>query len=439
MKLFAVAGNPILHSRSPRIYAKLFRETGLDAAYFRLSARNSNELVGMVREMGLEGINVTLPFKLDLIPYLDELEAPAREAGAVNCVVKRGNRLVGANTDHIGVDKTIRAHGIDPAGRKAVVFGAGGAARAAVYALVKAGASRVAIINRTLEKARAIMPGPSVEVLSFEESGPVLKESDICLSCIPGPGSLTDFRSLKDGCLYMSASYKDAIQGGPGDGRGPVLIDGREWLIYQLAPSYEIMTGEAPPASFPDDEAWKLAAAPPERKPNIAIIGFSGTGKTTAGQILASRMGYGFVDTDALVESRMGMSVPEIFRRFGEEAFRNAEKEALALAIPGSKRTVFTVGGGAPSGRENADVIRRHCLGVWLWAPAGISMGRIEEGSRPLLNHKDAAMEAERLLAARIPDYARISDLALSSESGPAETTAKRIEYEIDQAFGNQR
>lgn len=182
-----------------------------------------------------------------------------------------------------------------------------------------------------------------------------------------------------------------------------------------------------------------MAAAPPDRKAHIALIGFSGSGKSSAGRLLASRMGYPFIDTDAVVESRLGMSIPEIFRRLGEEAFRSAEKETIASAAADSRPTVIAVGGGAPSIRENADILRRRSLVVWLWTPADISLGRIEKGTRPLLDHAGSRARAENLLADRIPHYARISDLALSSEDEPAKATAKRIEHEIDQAFGNPR
>lgn len=438
MKIFAVAGDPILHSRSPRVFAKLFPEAGVDGAYFRLLARNVKEVSAMVRGMDLDGINVTSPFKVDLLPHLDEIEPPASEAGAVNCVYRRGGKLVGANTDYIGVIKTIRAHGITPEGRKAVVFGAGGAARAAIYALVMAGAAKVTIINRTPERARAIGLSPVVDIPAVGDSDSVLKECDICLSCLPGPGPLTDFGILKDGCLYMSASYKDTVSHGHGGGRGPILVDGREWLIYQAGPAFKLMTGAEPPGSFPDREAWELAAASPERKPNIALIGFSGTGKTSTGKILAAGLGYQFADTDALVETRTGLSIPAIFRRLGEGTFREAEKEVIAREVPAARNTVFAVGGGAVVSRENADIIRRHCLVIWLWASPRVSLGRIKDASRPLLDYNHAEDRAKELLVKRIPDYARIAYLALSSEDGPAKVTAKRIQNEMDQAFRNQ-
>ena len=83
MKLLAVAGNPILQSRSPGLFSELFRKTGVEGAYFRLLARDAGEAVAMARGMRLDGFNVTAPFKVDLLPLLDELEGPALEAGAV--------------------------------------------------------------------------------------------------------------------------------------------------------------------------------------------------------------------------------------------------------------------------------------------------------------------------------------------------------------------
>ncbi len=435
MKLLAVAGNPILHSRSPELFSELFRLTGVEGAYFRMLARDAGEAASMARGMRLDGFNVTSPLKVDLIPFLDEVEGPALEAGAVNCVYIRSGRLVGANTDHLGIIRTLRARGASPEGRKAVVLGSGGAARAAVYGLVKAGAAKVTVISRTFAKALKIRGGRTVEVLAVSDSAGALKECDICLSCVPEPGSLPGPESLKDGCLFMSASYhKPLDQAGR---KGPALVDGRDWLLHQSGPSFRRFTGEEPPASFPDMEAWDIVSSAPVRKPNIALIGFSGTGKTASGRALAALMGYRFVDTDKLIEERSGMSIPELFRRRGEPAFRVLEKAVVGETVPGAGRTIFATGAGAVLDGESAELLRRHCLVIWLWAPAEVSVARIKRGSRPLLGRGKASANADGLLAERIPRYARIAELALSSQGAPADVVAKRIKDEMDQAFND--
>jgi shikimate dehydrogenase len=436
MKLFAVAGNPILHSRSPRIFARLFRDTGVEGAYFRLLANDAKELSEMVRKMGLDGINVTSPFKTDLVRFLDGIEPSAAAIGAVNCVYRQEGRLIGANTDHVGVIRTIRAHGIDPRGRAAVVFGAGGAARAAIYALVKAGIGKVAIVNRSPERAAAMDFGPSVVVRAPEDSHEALRSCDICLSCIPCPIPLADPAILKDGCLVMSASYKEGVSQAREDGRGAIFIDGREWLFYQAGPGFELMTGHPVPDGFPDEEVQAIASSAQERKPNIALVGFSGAGKSETGRILAETMRYGFIDTDAEVEGRAGRPIPEIFRERGEGVFRRYEKDVIARSVPRARETVFAVGGGAVCDAETAALLRRHCEVVWLWASPETSMGRITAGSRPMLDG-DSGARARTLLAGRIPIYAGVADLALSSDNGTADDSAKRIKNEMDRAFGN--
>jgi shikimate dehydrogenase len=434
LKLLAVAGNPILHSRSPELFSGLFGRTGVDGAYFRMLARDAGEAAAMARGMRLDGFNVTSPFKVDLIPFLDEVEGPALEAGAVNCVYRRNGHLIGANTDHIGVVRALRARGVFPEGRRAVVLGAGGAARAAAYGLVKAGAAKVTVVCRTIEKARQVDWGPTVEVLAVPDSERALKECDICLSCVPEPGLLPGKESLKEGCLFMSASYKKALS--RAGGKGPELADGRDWLLHQAGPSFRILAGTEPPESFPDPGAWDTVSSAPVRKSNVALIGFSGTGKTASGQDLAALMGYRFVDTDALIETRSGMSIPALFRR-GEPAFRDLEREVVGASVPAARRTVFATGGGAVLDGESAELLRRHCLVVWLWASAGVAVARIDRNSRPLLGGENAAAKAGDLLEDRIPRYARIADLALSSERASAAAVAKRIKDEMDQAFDN--
>jgi shikimate dehydrogenase len=169
-------------------------------------ARDAGEAAAMARGMRLDGFNVTSPFKVDLIPFLDEVEGPALEVGAVNCVYRRNGLLIGANTDHIGIVRALQARGASPEGRRAVVLGAGGAARAAAYGLVKAGAAKVTVVCRTVEKARQVDWGPTVEVLAGPDSERALKECDICLSCVLSrghDGAPAGKESLKEGCLHV--------------------------------------------------------------------------------------------------------------------------------------------------------------------------------------------------------------------------------------------
>jgi shikimate dehydrogenase len=436
-KLFAVAGDPVLHSLSPEIFARLFRTAGMDAAYFRLAAEDGRELMEAAGTMGLTGVNITAPFKEDVLPYLEDADGPSRAIGAVNCIVARSGGFVGFNTDPFGVVGALRAEGISPKGRKAVVLGAGGAARAAAYALLQAGAAGVTIINRTVERARSASRRLGCDHCSMKDSGRLLRECDICVSCVPPGIGLQAPAALGNGCAFLAAGYRRSVSPRRGPGGGPLMIDGREWLFHQALPSFRLLTGREAPKSLRNRAAWDRPDGAPRPKPNVALVGFSGAGKTTAGQRLAKAMGYGFADTDALVEGRAGMSVAEIFRTRGESGFREIEGAVMHDAIPAARRTVFSIGGGGLGRLDNRSVVKRHCLVVWIWASLRASLERVSPGSRPLLDHDARGERAKELFSARMPVYARASDIAIVGERKPVARIVKRIKNEIDQAFGD--
>ncbi len=157
MKHFAVIGCPISHSRSPEIYARIFAERGVDAECSRLLVLPS-ELPDIASiASGLSGFAVTMPHKRAVIPYLDELSPEAEQCGAVNIVKAENGRLIGHNTDGRGLVNALVEAGFDPAGRRAAIYGRGGAALAAAYALRNAGAD-VLLLVRSLSQSASAAP-----------------------------------------------------------------------------------------------------------------------------------------------------------------------------------------------------------------------------------------------------------------------------------------
>jgi shikimate dehydrogenase len=150
----AIFGNPVAHSLSPLMHAAAYRAMGIAANYEAIRADSAAEVVRTIRERGLDGASVTLPFKESLLPLLDDVDETSRRIGAVNTVIQRGGRLSGRNTDAPGLALDLLAWcGIR--GRSFVVLGAGGAARAALVALLDHG-GRVIVINRSPARARSL-------------------------------------------------------------------------------------------------------------------------------------------------------------------------------------------------------------------------------------------------------------------------------------------
>lgn len=154
---------------------------------------------------------------------------------------------------------------------------------------------------------------------------------------------------------------------------------------------------------------------PPRQIRNVALIGFMGCGKTTVGQALARRLGFEFVDTDRLIEQQVGRSIPEIFAREGEAAFRARERELVA-SLATRTGLVIATGGGMGAQPDLLESLKRHALVVWLWASPETLWERCRQHThRPLLQVPDPQARIRELLAAREPVYRR-ADLLLNVE-----------------------
>ena len=210
---YAVIGWPLGHTLSPVMHQAALDELGLDAAYTALPTPPGTEgdRFEDVRTGALAGLNVTIPHKLAAYRAMDRLTPAAQRTGAVNTVIRDGRRLLGDNTDPYGFAEALRRFGgFDPAGASVVVLGAGGAARAAVLALLDSGARRILVANRTPARAQEL-----VRDLKAPDSAPI----DAC--------ALTDTRlpcDLADAHLLVNTTSV-GMSGGPAPGASPVPPD----------------------------------------------------------------------------------------------------------------------------------------------------------------------------------------------------------------------
>ena len=157
--LYGVIGDPIRHSKSPVMMNRAFRETGVNAVYaaFHVTAGRLAAFADGARAMGMGGFNVTIPHKTAIMEHLDEIDPTAEAAGAVNTVVRRGDRLIGFNTDGLGYVRSLKEEaGAEISGRRIVVLGAGGAARGILHALAREKPAHIAIVNRTVSRAEEL-------------------------------------------------------------------------------------------------------------------------------------------------------------------------------------------------------------------------------------------------------------------------------------------
>jgi len=434
-KLFAVTGQPIFHSRSPEIFNCLFQSLRMNAVYIRIIAVSAEEVINTARAMQLSGFNVTSPYKHEIMKNLDDVEEHARTINAVNTVVTDNGKWIGYNTDFIGVVETLKNNSIDPQNINIAILGAGGAARAAAYGLINSNAKRVILLNRTEEHAKKAALQLGCDYAPLEKGKEILDRSNILISCIPSIQRVLNPDFLNSGLVVMDANYKDSVLIHDAVEKGCRTINGLEWLVYQALPAFHLFTGQKVTLDLQRKIMHNVSMKKAMFKPNIALIGFMGTGKTTVGQLLAERKGFRFMDIDKIIEESSGKTIPEIFRQKGEKAFREIEKSVILTKIPDAHETVFSLGGGGILEEENRANLNKHCHVIWLWASVQKALKQINISSRPLLNQKTPEKLAKKILADRIPLYAKVSDLTVSIETSNAEEIAKRIKDEMDQTL----
>jgi shikimate dehydrogenase len=437
LKIYAVTGKPVLHSRSPAIFNSWFRAAGLNAVYTRLAAGDAGDAIRTARAMKLAGLNVTSPFKEKIMGFLDGADAHASRIGAANCVIREGNRLLGTNTDFVGVVRALKKNGVDPRNQSVAILGAGGAARAAAYGVLRARAAGVTFLNRTEDTAKKASIGLGCDYAPWERAGRVIGQSDILVSCVPSGPNWNSVHRSKGARVVLQADYRSAPDQITISRRGQAFIRGYDWLVYQAVPAFRLFSGRTPSyrqisKAFEGDLAER-----PSNKANVALVGFMGSGKTAIGRILSTDMGWEFVDTDAEIEKSTGMTVPEIFAKRGEPYFREKEKSLIDALVPPASNKVFSLGGGAILNEDTRALLTRHCRVLWLWAPLRTALARIDAGTRPVLKRADGERAIRRAFQIRSEACARASDLVLNTETASPEVLAERIRYEMDQALGD--
>ncbi len=425
-RLFAVVGRPVLHSRSPDMFGAAFEQLGLRACYTRLAADSAAEAIRMAGELQLSGLNVTSPYKHDVLDLVQPADEASRRLGAVNTIVEDQGVLRVYNTDWQGVLGALRDAGVDPRGQKAVVLGAGGAGRAAAFALASAGAREVVIVNRGTARAREAAGRLGCAWAPLDDLKGLLVGAGLLVSCLSAGVSVVEPAWLGPHLTVLDADYAGSTLNEHARERGCKVVHGLDWLLHQALAGFELfLRCEAPAQPMRD-----ALAAVRSRPSNIALVGFMGTGKTTVGRLVADGLGLTFEDTDETIERITRKNIPDIFAERGEAGFRRQEKTVLER-IEGAERTVFACGGGAVLDEDNRRLLRRNCTVVWLWAPAALCLSRAGDGSRPLLATADPAGKAREMLEARRPSYAECADLVLGVADRTAEAAAGKICDEV--------
>lgn len=391
-------GRKLGHSYSPQIHALLGNYS------YQLFEKEPEEIGDFLKNGDFTGLNVTIPYKKEVIPFLDELSPAAARLGAVNTIVRRDGKLIGHNTDYFGFRRLVQESGLQVAGKKVLVLGSGGASSTAVAVLQELGA-KVTVISRSGENnyenlerhADAAVIANTTPVGMYPNTG----KSALSLEGFPRLEGVLD-------AVYNPARTQILLDA---EHRGLAAVNGLWMLVAQAKESAEWFTGE----EIPDSRIAKIHHTLRLQMENIILIGMPGCGKTAVGQQLAQKLGKKFVDADESLEARVCRKITDIIPNDGEAAFRKMESETLA-ELGKQSGLVIATGGGCVTQPQNYPLLHQNGTIFWLKR----ELDKLPTDGRPLSQKGTLSQMYE----ARMPLYLRFADAAISNDGSIAETAA---------------
>ena len=394
-------GRKLGHSYSPQIHAMLGEYD------YRLYEKEPEQLRSFLENGDFTGLNVTIPYKKDVIPYLDALSDRARQLGAVNTIVRRDGRLIGHNTDYFGFETMLTHSGISVKGKKALVCGSGGASNTAVAVLREQGAEVVVLSRSGPDNYENL--SRHTDAALIVNATPVGMYPNVEGAAIADLSPFPKLEGVLD-LIYNPARTQILLEA---EARGLKTENGLKMLVAQAKESTEWFTGSPIDDGIIETIYGRLRT----QMENILLIGMPGCGKTTIGQLLAERIGKEFLDADTVLEQRAGRPITRIIPEEGEEAFRKLEAEVLR-DLGKQSGLVIATGGGCVTVPGNYASLHRNGTIVWLRR----DLDSLPTDGRPL----SQAGHLAEMYARRKPLYEAFADFSVEN-SGTPEETVKQI------------
>ena len=399
---YGLIGEKLSHSFSKEIH-----EAIADYVY-ELCEIPRDDLALFLQKREFSAINVTIPYKKEVIPYLDCISNAANELQAVNCIVNCDGKLCGYNTDYFGMRDTILRSGIDVSCKKVLILGTGGTSRTSALVCKNLGAKEILFVSRSKKDG----------AITYSEAYSCHSDAEIIINSTPvgmypnvydSPLDLKGFSNLK---AVFDAVYNPI--------RTKLVLDAKEknifaegglyMLVSQAVHAIELFTKTEIKESKIDDVYNRIL----KQKENIVLIGMPSSGKTTVGALLADSLRRELIDLDDEIEKRIGCTIAEFFKSHTEKDFRDVETE-IAQEISKKNGKIIATGGGCILRKENVDALKSN--GRLYFLDRDLE-SLTPTDSRPLATKKGAI---KKLYIERYHTYISVSDVRIDANLTPNE------------------
>lgn len=417
---YGLIGKTLVHSYSKEIHEALGRYQ------YQLFSLAEDEMPDFINARDFRGLNVTIPYKKDVIPLCDEVTDLAREIGAVNTLFwknasgtgasesinQEDKILVGHNTDYEGFLYAASRAGIDFEGKGVLILGTGGTSLMARRAAADQNAAKIYIASRHPEtdppSGSEIQDAGILSTVSYDQLPEIADSIDVIVNTTPVgtfPNNMQQVIRLKDfpGCQavidVIYNPFKTALLL-EAEKLGLKYTNGLPMLVAQATAAAGYFLGT--PGAF-QKENQRIIKSMKQQMGNIVLIGMPGTGKSLIGKLLAELTGKTLQDTDAKIKEEAKMTIPEIFEKEGEAGFRDRES-AICKKLGKERNLIIATGGGAILRPENVDALRQNGTLVHITR----SIDKLPTRGRPLSKNIETLKKME---AQRMPLYKAAADI----------------------------
>ena len=369
---YGCIGEKLGHGFSREIHAKLF-----DYKY-ELVEVEKEKLDEFMTKRDFLGINVTIPYKQAVIPYLYEISDCAKKIGAVNTIVNRDGKLYGDNTDFAGMKALIELNEISLENKKVIILGSGGTSKTANAVAQALGAGEIIKVSRNKKEG----------LVTYEEVYDIHSDASVIINTTPCgmfPNNDTvavDLKRFKNLSGVVDVVYNPLSTRLVCDAKkmGIKAVGGLYMLVHQAALAGEVFVNQ----SVPQQKIYEVYREIALTKQNVVLIGMPGCGKTTIGKILAEMLSKDFVDTDEEIEKKTNKKPGEIIIEHGEEKFREIEAEVIK-EVSKRQNCVVATGGGAVLRKENVEHLKQNGKLFFIDRPLSSLVGTAD---RPLSQNR---------------------------------------------------
>ena len=375
-------------------------------------------LENFLHRADFDAINVTIPYKELVMPYMYSIDEHALAIGSVNTVVKRNGKLYGYNTDFYGMSMLLKHASITLAEKKTVILGTGGTSKTALAVARAEGASEILRVSRDGKDG----------AITYEELYEKHADAEIIINTTPcgmypkifnAPIDISKFPRLSGVVDAVYNPLRTPLVSAAME-RGIPAVGGLYMLVAQAVRASEIFID----TKYPESDLLRVYKRIAAEKENIVLIGMPASGKSTVGALLSSLYSRELIDTDELIVKKAGKSIPEIFAEDGEAVFRSLESEVIN-EVASKTAVIIATGGGAVLKRENVAALRENGKIYFIDRPLD---ALIPTDDRPLANDTEAI---KKRYDERYDIYCKAADVKISAECS-ADAVAEKIREDFD-------